>query len=113
MGESLQVKIQYQETLFFDLSGVKVRSVITDLANIGAAQVKIESDGIIARPDILKINPNTSPDSFLVVELKDNATLGKRLEPSDPIFKGYLHQLLYYLVLTGIVIPVSSIRYLN
>ena len=100
-----------EDTVFRFIRGESSERVITDLAKIGAAQVKIESDGIIARPDILKINPNTSPDSFLVVGLKDNATLGKRLEPSDPIFKGYLHQLLYYLVLTGIENGILCIKY--
>jgi hypothetical protein len=45
------------------------------------------------------------------VELKDTATLGKRLEPSDPIFESYLHQLLYYLVLTDIENGILCIKY--
>jgi len=42
-----------EDTVFRFIRGESSERVITDLANIGTAQVKIESNGIIARPDIL------------------------------------------------------------
>lgn len=99
------------ESVYRFVRGESSEYVITKLANIGISQVKIMNNGIIARPDILQNNEAISPDNFLVVELKDNATLGKRLEPSDSIFKGYLHQLLYYLVLADVPNGILCIKY--
>ena len=65
----------------------------------------------MGRPDILKKDLTVSPSSFVVVELKDNVTLVKRLEPDDLIFKGYLNQLLYHLVLTDIENVILCIKY--
>jgi hypothetical protein len=99
------------ESVHAFIRGESSEYVITELAKIGAAQVTIKSDGIVARPDILKNGPDIIPSDFLVIELKDNATLGKRLEPNDPTFKGYLNQLLYYLVLTDIESGILCIKY--
>jgi hypothetical protein len=85
--------------------------IITKLANLGVAQVKIQSFGIVGRPDILNKDPTVSPSSFLIVEIKDSATLAKRLGPDDFVFKGYLNQLLYYLVLTEIENGILCIKY--
>jgi hypothetical protein len=85
--------------------------VITELADIGAAQVKIVRDGITSRPDIIRRGGTVPSDDYIVVELKDNATLGKRLEPSDDIFMGYLRQWLYYLAMTNIENSILCIKY--
>lgn len=99
------------DTVYAFVRGESSERIITELADLGVAQVKIESDGIVARPDILRKNSKLSPDSFLVVELKDNATLGLRLQPDSFTFKGYLHQLLCYLVLTDIENGILCIKY--
>jgi CRISPR/Cas system-associated exonuclease Cas4 (RecB family) len=78
--------------------------VITQLAKMGVAQVDIEMDGIVAHPDIMTKNGD------VIVELKDTVS-GKRLVFSDNIFRSYLRQLLYYLVMTGIEKGIISIRY--
>jgi hypothetical protein len=78
------------ELVYAFIRGESSEHVITGLANIGASQVRVEADGIIARPDIMRKGPNIAPSDFLGVEQKDNASLGKRLEPSDETFKGYL-----------------------
>ena len=77
--------------------------VITNLANIGIAQPNIESDGIIAHPDVMISDE-------VIVELKDTLS-GKRLDITDEKFKSYLRQLLYYLVITDIEKGILSIRY--
>jgi hypothetical protein len=77
--------------------------VITQLAKMGVAQVDIEMDGIVAHPDIMTKNGD------VIVELKDTVS-GKRLVFSDNIFRSYLRQLLYYLVMTGIEKDIISIR---
>jgi hypothetical protein len=59
------------------IRGESSEHVITGLANIGVSQVKVETDGIIARPDIMGKGPNIAPSDFLVVKQKDNASLGK------------------------------------
>jgi hypothetical protein len=76
--------------------------VITKLANLGVSQAELNMDGIVAHPDIM--------GEELVVELKDTVT-GKRLDFSDPTFRSYLRQLLYYLTITGIEKGILSIRY--
>jgi CRISPR/Cas system-associated exonuclease Cas4 (RecB family) len=93
------------------IRGESSEYIITKLANLGVAQVKIQSFGIVGRPDILKKDLMISPSSFLVVEVKDNSTLCRRLEPNNFIFKGYLSQLLYYLVLTDIENGILCIKY--
>jgi hypothetical protein len=77
--------------------------VITNLANIGIAQPDIESDGIIAHPDVMI-------SEEVIVELKDTLS-GKRLDITDEKFRSYLRQLLYYLVITDIEKGILSIRY--
>jgi CRISPR/Cas system-associated exonuclease Cas4 (RecB family) len=77
--------------------------VITNLVNIGVAQPDIESDGIIAHPDVMVSNE-------VVIELKDTLS-GKRLDITDEKFRSYLRQLLYYLVITSIEKGILSIRY--
>lgn len=104
-------EILSDDTVYSFVRGESSERIITELADLGVSQVKIEDHGIIGRPDILRKNANISPDSFLVVELKDNAIIGRRLEPSDFSFKGYLHQLLYYLVLTDIENGILCIKY--
>ncbi len=99
------------DTIYNFIRGESSEHIITDLANLGVSQIKIEWDGVIGRPDILRKGPDITPNNFLVVELKDNATLGKRLEPSDDNFKGYLHQLLYYLGLTDMENGILCIKY--
>jgi CRISPR/Cas system-associated exonuclease Cas4 (RecB family) len=78
--------------------------VITQLAKMGVAQADIEMDGIVAHPDIMGKNED------VIIELKDTVS-GKRLVFSDNIFRSYLRQLLYYLVMTGIEKGIISIRY--
>src|SRR6187200_3657373 len=78
--------------------------VITQLAKMGVAQADIEMDGIVAHPDIMSKNED------MIIELKDTVS-GKRLGFSDNIFRSYLRQLLYYLVMTGIEKGIISIRY--
>jgi hypothetical protein len=51
--------------------------IITTLANIGAAQVPVEMDGIVAHPDIM-VNDK------LIIELKNTA--GNRLTLDDSTF---------------------------
>jgi hypothetical protein len=99
------------DSVYNFIRGESSEYIITKLANLGIAQVKIQSFGIVGRPDILKKDLMISPSSFLVVELKDNATLCRRLEPDNFIFKGYLSQLLYYLVLTDIENGILCIKY--
>lgn len=99
------------DTVYSFVRGESSEHIITELTNMGVAQVKIEWEGIIARPDILRKGAEILPENFLIVELKDNATIGKRLEPSDFTFKGYLNQLLYYLVITDVENGILCIKY--
>jgi hypothetical protein len=99
------------DSVYNFVRGESSEYIITKLANLGVAQVKIQSFGIVGRPDILKKDLMISPDSFLIVELKDNATLCRRLGPEDTIFKGYLNQLLYYHVLTDIENGILCFKY--
>ena len=50
------------------VSGESSENIITKLADLGVAQVKIQSLGIVGRPDILKKDHTVSPSSFLVVD---------------------------------------------
>ncbi|MFY9965195.1 MAG: hypothetical protein WAK50_05605 [Nitrososphaeraceae archaeon] len=100
-----------EDTIYHFVRGESSERIITELADMGIAQCKIEHKGIVARPDILKKGPEISPANFLVIELKDNATLGKRLEPDDYTFKSYLNQLLYYLVITDVENGILCIKY--
>ena len=77
--------------------------VITNLASIGIAQPEIETDGIIAHPDVMLSDE-------VIIELKDTLS-GKRLDITDERFRSYLRQLLYYLVITGTEKGILSIRY--
>ena len=45
-----------EDTVFRFIRGESSERVITDLANIGAAQIKIESNSIIARP-VSRVSP--------------------------------------------------------
>lgn len=73
--------------------------VLVDLAGIGVGQEPLifkDNDGnplVIARPDLLSINGK------LIVEFKDAKTF-ERLTPNHSKFKGYMRQLLYYLVIS-------------
>ncbi len=84
--------------------GESSEAVITKLADIGIAQKEIEFNGIIAHPDIL------SEDLKLIIELKDTNS-PKKLSIVDEKFKGYLKQLLYYLVISGYEKGILSIKY--
>lgn len=86
------------------LRGESSEMVITNLADIGIAQKELEFDGIIAHPDIL------NDDLNLIIELKDT-NYNKKLDIHDEKFKGYLKQLLYYLVISGYEFGILSIRY--
>jgi hypothetical protein len=44
--------------------------IITELADLGISQAKIEWDGIIGRPDILRKGFDMTPDNFLISSLK-------------------------------------------
>jgi hypothetical protein len=76
--------------------------IITALANIGAAQVPIEMDSIVAHPDIMIKDK-------LIIELKNTA--GNRLTLDDTTFQSYVLQLLYYMVMTKIEKGILAIRY--
>jgi hypothetical protein len=98
-----------QQTIIVDDSQVHAfvrgeasEHIITALANIGAAQVPIEMDGIVAHPDIMVNNK-------LIIELKNTA--GNRLTLDDTTFQGYVLQLLYYMVMTKIQKGILAIRY--
>lgn len=67
------------DDVFRFIRGESSERVITELADIGAAQVKIMNNGITARPDILRRGGTVPADDYLVIELKDNATLGSAL----------------------------------
>jgi hypothetical protein len=92
------------ESVHHFVRGESSEFVITQLADMGVAQADIESDGIVAHPDVM------SSDQDLIVELKDTVS-NKRLDFCDDVFRSYLRQLLYYLVMTGIERGIISIRY--
>jgi len=110
------IRRQYYSRKFPEMDPISNRSVhhfvrgessefvITQLAKMGVAQADIEMDGIVAHPDIMSKNED------MIIELKDTVS-GKRLGFSDNIFRSYLRQLLYYLVMTGIEKGIISIRY--
>jgi hypothetical protein len=98
---------------------------------LGIEQATIEMDGILAHPDILKRNSNSSSnddkdkddkdnndnnkddnDGF-IVELKDSVGW-KRLKPSlteDIVFSQYVRQVLYYMVMTSIEKGLLVVKY--
>lgn len=78
--------------------------VITQLAGLGVAQADIEMEGIVAHPDIMSL------EECVIIELKDTVS-GRRLDFYDNIFRAYLRQLLYYMVMTNIEKGIISIRY--
>jgi hypothetical protein len=78
-----------EESLFSFIRGEASERIITELSDIGASQVRIERHGIVARPDILRNGPDVTPSDFLVIELKDTAMAGKRLQPEDQKFRSY------------------------
>lgn len=90
------------ESVHHFVRGEASEFVITRLAGLGVSQAELNMDGIVAHPDIM--------GDDLVVELKDTVN-GKRLDFSDPTFRSYLRQLLYYLTITGIEKGIISIRY--
>jgi hypothetical protein len=77
LGKFPDQNVLSDESVYNFVRGESSEYIITKLASLGVSQVKIQSLGIVGRPDILKKDPMVSPSSFLVVELKDNATLGK------------------------------------
>lgn len=98
-------------SLYSFVRGEASERTITELVNIGAAQIRLEVDGVVARPDIMKKGENISPDDFLIVVLKDTTSFDRRLTPDSHKFRNYLQQLLYYLVLSEIEHGTLCIKY--
>ncbi len=99
--------------------GESSEHVLVDLADIGVGQHEIFfEDDLIARPDLLSVSPSDSNEQQqqqqqqknLIVEFKDTKSF-ERLTPENPKFKGYLRQLLYYLIISGFDAGVLCIRY--
>ena len=95
--------------------GESSEHVLVDLADIGVGQHELFfEDDLIARPDLLSISPSDSNErqqqKNLIVEFKDTKSF-ERLTPENPKFKGYLRQLLYYLIISGFDAGVLCIRY--
>lgn len=90
------------ESVHHFVRGEASELIITKLADLGVSQAELILDGLVAHPDII--------GEDVVVELKDTVN-GKRLDFSDPTFRSYLRQLLYYLTITGIEKGIISIRY--
>jgi CRISPR/Cas system-associated exonuclease Cas4 (RecB family) len=99
------------QVIFHRVRGRAVEQVITRYANLGASQVRCERDDIVGFIDILAGeevqaggDSSGSHDGIrggrggMLIEIKDT-TSGKRLTLADSQFRGYLIQLLYYLVL--------------
>lgn len=101
--------------------GESSEHALVNLANIGVGQHELFfEDDLIARPDLLSVSPSNSKDDpqqqqqqqpkNLIVEFKDTKSF-ERLTPDNPKFKGYLRQLLYYLIISGFDAGVLCIRY--
>jgi hypothetical protein len=97
--------------------GESSEHVLVDLADIGVGQHELFfEDDLIARPDLLSVSPSGSNGQQqqrpknLIVEFKDTKSF-ERLTPDNPKFKGYLRQLLYYLIISGFDAGVLCIRY--
>ena len=99
--------------------GESSEHVLVDLADIGVGQHELFfEDDLIARPDLLSVSPSDSNEhqqqqqqpKNLIVEFKDTKSF-ERLTPENPKFKGYLRQLLYYLIISGFDAGVLCIRY--
>ena len=95
--------------------GESSEHVLVDLADIGVGQHELFfEDDLIARPDLLSVSPSDSTEQQqpknLIVEFKDTKSF-ERLTPENPKFKGYLRQLLYYLIISGFDAGVLCIRY--
>jgi hypothetical protein len=97
--------------------GESSEHVLVDLADIGVGQHELFfEDDLIARPDLLSVSPSGSngkqkqQPKNLIVEFKDTKSF-ERLTPENPKFKGYLRQLLYYLIISGFDAGVLCIRY--
>jgi hypothetical protein len=101
--------------------GESSEHVLVDLANIGVGQHELFfEDDLIARPDLLSFSASSdSSDATknqqpqpknLIVEFKDTKSF-ERITPDNPKFKGYLRQLLYYLIISGFDAGVLCIRY--
>jgi hypothetical protein len=98
------------ESLIHFVRGSATEKVITELSGIGSAQVSVDFHNIHATPDIKRQGVGISPSNFLIVELKNNSS-GARLKITDPTFKSYLRQTLYYLVICSIETGVICITY--
>ena len=97
--------------------GESSEHVLVELADIGVGQHELFfEDDLIARPDLLSVSPSGSNErqqqqqKNLIVEFKDTKSF-ERLTPENPKFKGYLRQLLYYLIISGFDAGVLCIRY--
>lgn len=101
--------------------------ILTELANIGVKPEHVKKFGVVARPDFYaeQIANDTAVEitfengeramimlksDQLIVELKDTVT-GERMDLDNDIFKSYLRQLTYYMVMTGVERGFVSIRY--
>jgi hypothetical protein len=94
------------ESIHHFVRGESSEFAITQLAKIGVAQAELQMDEIVAHPDIM----DNTDGRMVIIELKDTVA-GKRLDINDYIFRSYLRQLLYYLIMTGIEKGIISIRY--
>jgi CRISPR/Cas system-associated exonuclease Cas4 (RecB family) len=82
--------------------GESSEHIITQLAGLGVSQSEIQMDGIVGHADIA--------NSKIVIELKDTASF-ERFDFNSYIFRSYLRQLLYYLVMANVENGVLCIRY--
>lgn len=102
--------------MFHWLRGEAMERVITELSQIGAAQISLYVDDLIGTPDIMRHKDSdgaeNNPDDFLVVELKSTSSL-KRYVPTDSEFKNYLLQIVSYMIMSDIEHGLLAIRYEN
>jgi CRISPR/Cas system-associated exonuclease Cas4 (RecB family) len=111
------------ESVHAFVRGEASEHIITKLVNMGVAQVPIEMDGIVGHPDLMVVKSkgnnnhqgqqqkhDTDKEEPIIIELKDTVS-NKRLDFNDDLFRSYLRQLLYYLVMSEIEFGIISIRY--
>jgi hypothetical protein len=75
------------ESVHHFVRGESSEYIITQLADMGAAQAEIEMDGIVGHADIV------DNENKVIIELKDTVS-GTRLNFYDSTFRSYLRQLL-------------------
>lgn len=89
------------------LRGESSEKVLSELLDLGVKQATLQLNGLLAHPDIMKRN---NDESDLIVELKDSNSF-TRFTPSHLTFKGYMRQLIYYMVMSGIEKGLLVIKY--